>query len=180
VANFQKRQSPKAELNQYLSRLALRPWRQVETLLHSSTCPLAPTSLLHTTMTMQTLGHSVMSNTSEVYTRLLLPKGHSCPIWCPEPDDNLSLTNRHGGIRIGHVGRIDPDGSFDPLFNICAKADNPINSNRVPDTFEPLVLEPPDVKSRSKYYNHGLHICSEPLEKRPNMVDTDPAVERSM
>jgi hypothetical protein len=113
-----------------------------------------------------------MSNASEVYTRLLLPKGHGCPIWCPEPDENLSPAYREGGVRIGHVGRIDPDGGFDPLFNICAGKDDPINCDGVPDGFEQLVLEPTAVKFRGKYHNRGSHICSQPLEKRLNNVDT--------
>jgi hypothetical protein len=116
-----------------------------------------------------------MSNPSEVYTRLLLPKGHGCPIWCPEPDENLSLAYREGGIRIGHVGRIVPDGGFDPLFNICFGADDPINSDGVPQDFEQLDLEPQDVTIRSKHHNRGSHMCSKPLEKRPNKIEADSA-----
>ena len=117
-----------------------------------------------------------MSNPSEVYTRLLLLKGHGCPIWCPEPDENLAYGE--SGVRIGHVGRIDPDdGGFDPLFNICAGADDPINCNGVPEAFEPLVLGPADVKYRRTYHNRGSYICSESLEKRPNRIDNDPASE---
>ena len=118
-----------------------------------------------------------MSSASEVYTRLLLPKGHGCPIWCPEPDDNLSFAYRESGVRIGHVGRIVPDGGFDPLFNICFRADDPINSDGVPDGFEQLVLEPQDVTIRNKHHNRGSHICSDPLEKRPNRIDTNPISE---
>jgi|SRR5882762_7273747 len=121
-----------------------------------------------------------MFTASEVYTRLLLPQGHGCPIWCSESDVNLSLAYREDGVRIGHVGSIDLDGSFDPLFNICAGADDPINSDGVPDAFEPLVLEPKDVKFRPKYHNDGSHICSEPLEKRPNIVATNPAAGRHL
>ena len=44
-----------------------------------------------------------MSNAIEVYIRLLLPKGHGCPIWCPKPDDNTSLAYHQAGVSFGHV-----------------------------------------------------------------------------
>jgi hypothetical protein len=79
-----------------------------------------------------------MSNPTEVYTRLLLLKGHGCPIWCPEPDENLAYGK--SGVRIGHVGRIDQDdGSFNPLFNICTGEDDPINCNGVRLFFLPVL-----------------------------------------
>ena len=111
-----------------------------------------------------------MSNASEVYTRLLLPKGHGCPIWCPEPDDNLSPAYRESGVRIGHVGRIVPDGGFDPLFNICFAENHPINSDGVPDGFEQLALGNQDVTVRNNQHNRGSHICSKPLEKRDTNI----------
>jgi hypothetical protein len=117
---------------------------------------------------------------SEVYTRLLLAQGHGCPIWSPEPDEN-PLAYREGGVRIGDVGSIDPDsGGFDPLFNICASADDPINADGVPDGFEPMLLESRNVKSRSNHHYRGSHICSSPLEKRPNNVETDTGLESNM
>jgi hypothetical protein len=113
-----------------------------------------------------------MSSASEVYARLLLAKHHGCPIWCPEPDENLPLAYREAGVRIGHVGRIDPDGGFDPLFNICVREDDPINYMGVPDGFTPLVLAQKDVKFRSTYHNRGSHICSKTLrEKRSDRID---------
>lgn len=121
-----------------------------------------------------------MSHASEVYTRLLLPKGHGCPIWCPEGDENLSPAYLEGGVRIGHVGRIDSDGAFDPLFNICAGDEDPINCDGVPVGFEQLILESRAVKFRSKYHNRGSHICSEGLEKRLNIGDAGTVSERNM
>lgn len=123
---------------------------------------------------------ATMSNASEVYTRLLLLRGHGCPVWCPEPDENLSLAFRGGGVRIGHVGSIDPDGGFDPLFDICSRPDDPINHEGVPEQFEQLVLGPTDVKCRSKYHNRGSHLCSESLQIRPNRVDANHTSETNM
>jgi hypothetical protein len=115
-----------------------------------------------------------MSNASKVYTRLLLPKGHGCPIWCPEPDENLSFEYCEGGVGVGHVGRIVPGGGFDPLFNICYGENDPMNGDGVPDGFEQLDLNPQDITIRSKYHNPGSHICSDALEKIPNVIDTGP------
>jgi len=92
---------------------------------------------------------------SEIYTRLLLPKGHGCPIWCPEPDENLPPEYRENGVRIGDVGRVMPDGGF-----------------------EPLLLGPRDVTFRSRYHDCGLHVCSEPLKRR--RIESDTAVRRDV
>jgi hypothetical protein len=118
-----------------------------------------------------------MSNESEVYTRLLLLKGHGCPIWCPEPADNLPLAYRESGVKIGHVGSIAPDGGFDPLFNICFEADHAINGGRVPNGFEPVVLGDQDVTSRGGYHICGSHVCSKSLKILDN-IGTDAVSER--
>ena len=110
-----------------------------------------------------------MSKASEVYTQLLLPKGHGCPIWCPEPAESLPPMYREGSVRIGHVGRIIPGG---PLFNICTGADEPINCDGVLEGFEKFVLGPQDVTILSTYHNCRSHICRKRLEKR--LIDTDP------
>lgn len=107
-----------------------------------------------------------MSSAGEVYSRLLLPKGHGCPIWCPEPANNLPLAYRETGVRIGHVGRVILDGGFDPLLNICAEADDAINFDGVPDCFEPLFLEPKDYTVMNPYHHRGSHICSGSLLRR--------------
>ena len=121
-----------------------------------------------------------MPNPGEVYTRLLLPKGHGCPIWCPEHNQSLPDVYRRDGVRIGHVGGIDHDGAFDPLFSICDRPEDPINFEGVPDGFEQLVLGPMDVTCRPRYHNYGSHVCSEPLERNAIVVDTDPATEHNV
>lgn len=114
-----------------------------------------------------------MSSAGEVYSRLLLPKGHGCPIWCPAPTDSLPLAYRETGVRIGHVGRVIPDGGFDPLLNICAEERDPINFDGVPDCFEPLPLEPKDVAVMNQYHHCGSHICSESLLRKHSGIGTE-------
>ncbi|KAF8987385.1 hypothetical protein BDQ17DRAFT_1205649, partial [Cyathus striatus] len=64
---------------------------------------------------------------SEIYARLLWPKGRGFPLWCPNPNKHLSPDYVKSGIRIGDVGIITSNGEFDFLFNICLSADHPIN-----------------------------------------------------
>ncbi|KIJ19078.1 hypothetical protein PAXINDRAFT_44270, partial [Paxillus involutus ATCC 200175] len=56
-----------------------------------------------------------------VYARLMIPVDSSrgYPLWYPEPDSNLPEDYRDEGLRIGDVGIVTEDGSFDVLFNIC-------------------------------------------------------------
>jgi hypothetical protein len=115
-----------------------------------------------------------MSGAGEVYSQLLLPQRHGLPIWYPEPDDNLPLAYREGGVRIGDVGIIGPDGVFRFLFNIRAKPDDPINCYGVPHGFEPLTLEPQDILFRMEYHPRGSIFCSNHLKPRPNTVETYP------
>lgn len=98
-----------------------------------------------------------MSHDSEVYARLLLPKRHGYPLWVPEPYDNLPPEYQ---VSIGDVGVITEDGGFDPLFNICASSDDPVNSGGVPSPFQPLLLEPGDIRLRRRFHNRGASIVS--------------------
>ncbi|KAJ7765368.1 hypothetical protein B0H16DRAFT_1260485, partial [Mycena metata] len=64
---------------------------------------------------------------SQLYSRLLFPKGHGYPLYRPQPPEDLPAEYRKSGACIGDVGVITPDGYFDFIFNICAPADSPIN-----------------------------------------------------
>ena len=64
---------------------------------------------------------------------------HGYPLYRPEPAKSLPSNLRRKGIRIGDVGLITQDGSFDFLFNVCKAA---INPERVPDNFEMVDSEP--------------------------------------
>lgn len=89
-----------------------------------------PTPILHS---------YIMSQASEVYTRLLLSNHLGFPLWNPAPDDNLVSDYREKGVSIGDVGLITSDGKFDFLFNICLPSDHPVNQQYgVPKDFEVL------------------------------------------
>jgi len=75
---------------------------------------------------------------SNIYRDLLLPQRHGLPFWTPEPDANLPETYKDRGISIGDLGLLTDDGGFDYLFNIHAKADDPVNQLGTPTDFNPL------------------------------------------
>ncbi|KIJ68065.1 hypothetical protein HYDPIDRAFT_83689, partial [Hydnomerulius pinastri MD-312] len=57
----------------------------------------------------------------DVYARLLLraEPGRGYPLWFPEPDSNLPREYQSEGLRVGDVGVVRENGSFDVFFNIC-------------------------------------------------------------
>ncbi|KAF9257193.1 kinase-like protein [Marasmius fiardii PR-910] len=61
-------------------------------------------------------------------------------LWTPEPNEELTLKYRREGVRIGDVGILRADGSFDFVFNVCHPANDEINRSNygVPDDFEQL------------------------------------------
>jgi len=74
----------------------------------------------------------------EIYHDDLLTQGRGSPLWFPGPTPSLSQAYRQDGVNIGDVGIMKADGPFDFLFNIFMPADHPINSEGVPDLFQPL------------------------------------------
>ena len=74
----------------------------------------------------------------EIYHDDLLTQGRGSPLWFPGPTLSLPQAYRQDGINVGDVGIIKADGPFDFLFNIFMPADHPINSEGVPDWFQPL------------------------------------------
>ncbi|KAL1712111.1 hypothetical protein EV715DRAFT_297385 [Schizophyllum commune] len=73
---------------------------------------------------------------SQIYAENLLPLREGYPLWIPEPDEELPMCYRETGARIGDVGVISQDGGFRFLFNICSRADDPVNKGGVPASFE--------------------------------------------
>ncbi|THV06077.1 hypothetical protein K435DRAFT_44087 [Dendrothele bispora CBS 962.96] len=101
---------------------------------------------------------------SNLYTRLLLPKGHGYPLWIPETDTNLPVEYRRYGTRIGDVGIVTDDGGFDYLFNICLPANDPVNKGRVPRDFEPLDTSL-DIRNNPTRFKPGADISSSFIKK---------------
>jgi hypothetical protein len=109
-----------------------------------------------------------MSQASEVYARLLLPKKLGLPLWTPEPDDNLSDEYRKKGVSIGDVGIMKSDGDFDFLFNICVSSDDPVNHRGVPPGFEDMSkLTPPiEISRRDEFHSPNTAIASSSMIKK--------------
>jgi hypothetical protein len=108
---------------------------------------------------------------SQLYSRLLLPKGHGFPLFRPQPPEDLPNEYRTTGVSIGDVGVITVDGYFDVVFNICAPADSAVNSRGIPEGFEPLVLEPGSIFTMGQHHEPGCDISSTNISKRRLDVD---------
>jgi hypothetical protein len=76
----------------------------------------------------------------------------------------LSIEYQRTGILIGDVGIITSRGTFDFLFNICLPVDHPVNSNGVPEQFEPFMIKPADVEKYSEF--KGESYLSSPSIKK--------------
>jgi hypothetical protein len=107
----------------------------------------------------------IMSQASEVYAQLLLPKRLGFPLWNPAPDKNLLIEYQEKGVSIGDVGIITQDGEFDFLFNICIPTDSPINRYGVPVDFE-NVSESIQISRNTSHHAPGTTIASNSTEDR--------------
>jgi hypothetical protein len=77
------------------------------------------------------------------------------PLWIPEP--TIPIAYQVEGVRIGDVGNIAYDGSFNFLFNICLPRDHPINCF-APPTLEPRTVR--HVNALPNLYPQGCIISS--------------------
>jgi len=115
-----------------------------------------------------------MSQASEVYARLLLPKRLGFPLWNPAPDDNLVVEYRDKGVSIGDVGLITSDGEFNFLFNICVPADHAINQYGIPTDFEDVsgLIQ---ISKNARHHPPGTNIASN--SKEAKSIDMSVAIE---
>ncbi|KAJ7469872.1 hypothetical protein B0H11DRAFT_1392313 [Mycena galericulata] len=116
---------------------------------------------------------------SQLYSRLLLPKGHGYPLFHPQPYDDL-WEIRKTGTEIGDVGVVK-DGCFDVIFNICCAADHQINrrfDRGLPEGFEQLQLSPGDLAPHASYHPPGADISNTRITKR--RLDIDASVENNV
>ena len=75
---------------------------------------------------------SLMPN---IYRQLMLLHPYGYPLYRPEPGKSFPAKIRKQGVRVGDVGLVTRDGSFNPLFNVCSHSVNPL---RLPDNFETI------------------------------------------
>src|ERR1700756_5687612 len=84
----------------------------------------------------------------EIYSRYIMGLQHGYPLHDPEPDLSLPPAARKKGVRIGDVGLVTRDGSFDFLFNVCDQY-REINPSRLPDSFE--VIDSVDISKTTEF-----------------------------
>jgi hypothetical protein len=109
---------------------------------------------------------SAIPTDNEVYARLLLTKRLGFPIWNPDPDHNLPEECRQTGIRIGDVGIINRDGSWDFLFNICDSPSSTTNQHeghQLPSTFEMMSI---NTSKHPQFLKPGFPIASNTMESK--------------
>jgi hypothetical protein len=98
---------------------------------------------------------------STVYTKELLTTGNGYPLYIPEPNASLPEAYQRRGIHEGDVGILNPDGSWDFLFNVCKSHDDLVNAGRTPDDFEWIeVQESYDVSTTPGFFKPGSHVAS--------------------
>lgn len=104
----------------------------------------------------------------EVYTRLLIAKGHGLPLWRPSPNANPDIPTEiyDKGFGIGDVGIFRSDGQFDFLFNICYPAHDPINFAGVPDCFEQISLATDEVFKDPEHHRPWTDMVSSNIRKQ--------------
>ncbi|KAJ7261156.1 hypothetical protein C8J57DRAFT_1337226 [Mycena rebaudengoi] len=112
---------------------------------------------------------------SHLYSRLLLPKGHGYPLFCPQPSDDLPEEYRRAGASIGDVGVVTGDGYFDYIFNICAPENSEMNWLGVPDSFRPIQLRTGAIFHARKHHRPGCDISNKTIKKR--RLDVELAAE---
>ncbi|KAJ7476138.1 hypothetical protein FB451DRAFT_268229 [Mycena latifolia] len=116
------------------------------------------------TATLPSLPIEILSE-SEIYCQRLLYQKRGFPLYMPDPQKNLPAEYRTSGVRIGHVGRVTPEGAFDPFFNIYYSAEHPINSRGVPENFVPLPM----------YREEDVF----PVDRKPGDYVSTPSVQES-
>ncbi|PBL03172.1 hypothetical protein ARMGADRAFT_1069725 [Armillaria gallica] len=108
----------------------------------------------------------------KVYVQLMSTLGHGYPLWFPDYDPNLPPTYPKDGTRVGDLGYLTDEGSFEYLFNVCTDASDPSNSGGVPPDFVPLTDIPePAVEKQLEIHekNKVLTASSErQLSTRPD------------
>jgi hypothetical protein len=115
---------------------------------------------------------------SELYSRLLFPKGQGFPLFHPQPSDDLPELARSTGTAIGDIGVVTQDGCFDPIFNILLAGNDSANRFGVPVGFEQVFLGPDDIRTRWLYHPLGCDISNTTVEKR--RLDLEAGMENNV
>ncbi|KIK76202.1 hypothetical protein PAXRUDRAFT_782813 [Paxillus rubicundulus Ve08.2h10] len=101
----------------------------------------------------------------DVYARLTtrVDPSRGYPLWFPEPKSTSPKDYHNDRLRIGDVGIVAEDGSFDVFFNICLPKDHPLHqSHGVPENFHQVVLSAWDLRQfpAADSARHVVSTCS--------------------
>jgi hypothetical protein len=105
----------------------------------------------------------------DVYARLMtrVDPSRGYPLWFPEPESRLPEDYRNDGLRIGDVGIVAEDGSFDVFFNICLPADHPLHQpHGVPQNFHQVVLSDRDLRQFPSADSAGRVVSTRSISHR--------------
>jgi len=106
----------------------------------------------------------IVQRSCDIYYRHLAPKGRGSPLWIPEPNKQLPIGYQRTGMRLGDVGILASDGSFDFLFNACVPCNDPINPQKMPEDFQPFILDPLDIQRQSEFKS-ASHLSSASIQR---------------
>ncbi|PBK59497.1 hypothetical protein ARMSODRAFT_854828, partial [Armillaria solidipes] len=102
-----------------------------------------------------------------IYVPLLITKGHGYPLWLPDPFSTLPPAYLRCGTQVGDLGYLTDDGGFAYLFNVCKDASDPINLNRVPPDFVPVMGIPdPGIQGQLEMHDRNSVITTAAVEQK--------------
>ncbi|KAF9219356.1 hypothetical protein BS17DRAFT_428311 [Gyrodon lividus] len=104
-----------------------------------------------------------------VYARLMVSVDESrgYPLYIPEPDSRLPDDYDRTGPKIGDVGVVAEDGSFDVFFNICLPENHPIHHpHGVPSNFKQVILNHRDIREFPRIDTKGLVLATRSVSQR--------------
>ncbi|KAJ7498020.1 hypothetical protein B0H11DRAFT_830114 [Mycena galericulata] len=102
---------------------------------------------------------------SKIYAKRLFPTGNGYPLFNPDPLNDVPDRDRKIGIRIGDVGVVTRDGSFDTIFNITLASNDPSNRFGVPAGYVQVTLRPGDIAERAQCHPPGSDISNTAVKK---------------
>ena len=110
-----------------------------------------------------------MAFLQSVYAKLLTraEPARGYPLWLPGPNNRLPQEYREAGLRIGDVGVVTADGTFDVFFNICLPEDHPLHATYgVPKGFQQIPLADHDIESTQPGDPHGRVIATQSIDQK--------------
>jgi len=112
-----------------------------------------------------------------LYAKLLKCKGMGHALWYPGPNDNLAQqAYKDTGMRIGDLGVIRRNGTFDFLWNLAAPEDDPVNVHEPP---QPALVLPQSqifpVPDKTSYINESEETVSQYAEVEKGLTATAPS-----